>query len=230
MKSIHCNGVEVEVIRSKRRKTLSLAIRDGEVQLRIPARLPMQQAEYFVQQKSGWIQQKLAAHPPVAPKQFVNGERLLYLGIPYQLAVYPSQPGRKVTLIDKRFCVEHRGRQASEVALKKQITDWYKQQAQSWLAERCELLARQTGFKPGTIEVKTYRARWGSCTLSGKIQLNWKLIMAPAKIIDYVIIHELCHLRQHNHSPAFWRLVEQFDPDFTQHRAWLKINGQQLQL
>jgi len=230
MKSIHCNGIEVEVIRSKRRKTLSLAIRDGEVKLRIPSRLPLQQAEYFVRQKSSWIQQKLAVHPPVTPKQFVNGERLFYLGTAYQLAFYSSQSRKKVTLSDDRLCVEYRGQQASEAALKRQITDWYKQQAQRWLTERCEQLARQTGFKPSIIEVKTYRARWGSCTLSGKIQLNWKLIMAPPTIIDYVIIHELCHLRQHNHSPAFWHLVEQFDPDFTQHRAWLKLNGQQLQL
>ncbi|MED5509402.1 MAG: SprT family zinc-dependent metalloprotease [Pseudomonadota bacterium] len=230
MKSIHCNGIEVEVIRSKRRKTLSLAIRNGEVKLRIPARLPLHHAENFVNEKSHWIQQKLLAHPPVAPKQFENGENLLYLGQTYRLAVIAAQSRNQIRLEDDLFRLEHRGKQVSDKALKRQIESWYKQQATRWLTARCEQLAVQTGLKPNDIEVKTYRARWGSCTVSGKVQLNWKLIMAAPDIIDYVIIHELCHLRQHNHSPAFWQLVKQFDPAFTQHRAWLKRDGQKLQL
>jgi len=218
------------VIRSKRRKTLSLAIRNGEVKLRIPARLPLHHAESFVNEKSHWIQQKLLDHPPVAPKQFESGEDLLYLGQTYRLAVVAAQSRNQIRLEQDVFHLEHRGIQSSEKALKRRVESWYKQQATSWLTTRCEELADQTGLKPSAVEVKTYRARWGSCTASGKVQLNWKLIMAPPEIIDYVIIHELCHLRQHNHSPAFWQLVKQFDPAFTQHRSWLKSNGLQLQL
>jgi len=230
MKSIHCNGVEVEVIRSKRRKTLSLGIRNGEVKLRIPARLPLHQAERFVHEKSHWIQQKLLAHPPVKAKQFETGESLLYLGKTYSLVVEPAQARREIQLTDDAFIVMHRDPQPSQAAIKRQVEGWYKHQAKQLMTARCEKLAAQTGLVPASIEVKTYRARWGSCTASGKVQLNWKLIMAAPDIIDYVIIHELCHLRQHNHSPAFWQLVKQFDPAFTQHRAWLKSNGQKLQL
>lgn len=230
MRSIHCNGLEIEVIRSKRRRTLALAIRNGEVKLRIPARLPLHHAERFVYEKRHWIQQKLIAHPPVKPKQIENGESLLYLGQSYPLSILTGQARNQVAFKDGIVCVEHRDKQPSDTALKRQLTTWYKQQASEWLTARCEQLASETGLCPRQIEVKTYRARWGSCTASGKVQLNWKLIMAPLRIIDYVITHELCHLRQHNHSPAFWHLVEQFDPAFTQHRAWLRSNGQQLAL
>lgn len=230
METIYSNGIEIEVLRSQRRKTLSLEVRHGQVRVRLPAKLPLHHAEHFVHQKSHWIQQKLADQPPVVKRQFRDGETFLYLGKAYRLNLYPNHYRRQIVLSDNDLHLAHRGAVVSQTALKKQITDWYRQQATAWLTERCQLQAHKTRLEPREIEVKTYRARWGSCTLSGKIQLNWKLIMAPENIIDYVIIHELCHLQEHNHSPAFWQLVQHFDPHFRQHRAWLKKHGYQLQL
>ncbi|WP_292747217.1 M48 family metallopeptidase, partial [Methylophaga sp. UBA3191] len=100
--------------------------------------------------------------------------------------------------------------------------------AESLLPERVKQLAEQTSLRPNLVQIKSYKARWGSCTMRGDIQLNWQLVQATQSINDYVIIHELCHLRQHNHSKAFWDLVEQFDPNFREHRRWLKQHGHQL--
>jgi hypothetical protein len=114
------------------------------------------------------------------------------------------------------------------MASKKQLTFWYQQQATDYITNRTHELVKATKLKPKSVTVKTYKARWGSCTIKGDIQFNWKLMMTPAAVIDYVIIHELCHLEQHNHSAKFWQLVEQFEPNYKTHRLWLKNNGQQL--
>lgn len=86
------------------------------------------------------------------------------------------------------------------------------------------------GVQPTAIIVKTYKARWGSCYSDGRISFNWKLIMAATWVIDYVVVHELCHLIHHNHSANFWRLVEQYYPSYKQAKEWLKQNGQLLKL
>jgi hypothetical protein len=98
------------------------------------------------------------------------------------------------------------------------------------LQRRTVELANKTGLKPKSVEVKTYKARWGSCRITGEIQLNWKLIMAPVEVIDYVIIHELCHLKHHNHSVRFWGLVEQFESAYRIHRLWLREYGKVLEI
>lgn len=230
MDKIPGDGFEVEVIRSRRRKTLALSVADGKVTVRMPARLAVSYAERFVHKKSHWIKAKLAQNPPFRERLYQDGEILPFLGDRLRLDI-DSGRGRNAVRVDgEKISVTTRLKTPSQTALKKQLTDWYRQQATEYLHQRVEDLAGYTALKPTYLEVKTYRARWGSCTLSGKIQLNWKLIMAPPTIIDYVILHELCHLRQHNHSPAFWRLVARFDPNFTTHRAWLKQNGQQLEL
>ena len=99
-----------------------------------------------------------------------------------------------------------------------------------YINKRIQQLAEKTGLKPRSIIIKTYQARWGSCKITGDIQFNWKLVLAPPAIIDYVIVHELCHLTHHNHSAAFWQLVNHHYSDFKQARRWLKENGYQLEL
>lgn len=230
MNKIQGDGFEVEVIRSRRRKTMALAVRDGAVKVRMPARLAISHAEHFIARKSAWIKQKLAQHPPIEPRLYQDGETLSFQGIPLRLQLSTGQDRNRVRRIDDTINIATRQKAPSQTSLQKLIRDWYRQQAEEYLHHRVRELAAATGLRPTALEIKTYKARWGSCTFQGKVQLNWKLIMAPPAIIDYVIIHELCHLQQHNHSPAFWHLVARFDPDFTTHRAWLKQNGSQLEL
>ncbi|MCX4187322.1 M48 family metallopeptidase [Methylophaga sp. OBS4] len=230
MTQIHTDDFVVEIIRSKRRKTLALAVRDATVTIRMPDKLPLHHAEDFIALKTNWIKQKLARHPPVSRRKFETGESFPFLGQSLTLQISTAQLQNQVIADSHALIIETKLAAPSQKQLLNLLTLWYQQQAESYLSIRCRQLAGQTGLQPGLIQVKNYKARWGSCRLNGDIQLNWKLIMAPAEIIDYVIIHELCHLKQHNHSPAFWQLVELFDPDFKAHRLWLKDNGQQLKL
>jgi len=230
MTQIQGDGFDVTIIRSKRRKTLALAVANGEVTVRMPAKMAAHHAERFVQQKTAWIQQKLAAHPIVKKTLFSNGEAYLFMGQQLFLSIIPSSADNKVRVIDQTLLLELKHKAPSTALISRYLTDWYKQQAKQHLLVRCRELAKTTGLHPKELTVKTYKARWGSCTRLGDIQFNWKLIMAPEAVIDYVIVHELCHIKQHNHSSAFWQLVENFCFNYKVHRAWLKNNGHKLSL
>jgi hypothetical protein len=208
---------------------MALQIKNGEVIVRLPSFASIKTAEKFVHAKSAWVQQKLAAQPqaPIT-KSYTDGELFYFLGEQYPLKLIGSKQTTSISFTDKQIQLHGRLNRLSPKGINQKLTDWYKRQATCYLQKRTAELAQQTRLIPKSVEVKTYKARWGSCRITGEIQLNWKLIMAPTEVIDYVIIHELCHLKHHNHSVQFWRLVETFQPDFKQHRLWLKKHSQQL--
>jgi len=211
------------VIRSPRRKTMALQIKNGEVIVRLPSFASIKTAEKFVNAKSAWVQQKLAVQPPApVEKSYTDGELYYFLGEQYPLKLIESNQAASISFTDNQIQLHGRSNRLSPKGIKQKLTDWYKQQATSHLQKRTAELAQQTGLIPKSVEVKTYKARWGSCRITGEIQLNWKLIMAPAEVIDYVIIHELCHLKHHNHSVQFWALVQYYEPEYKKLRLILK--------
>ena len=110
------------------------------------------------------------------------------------------------------------------------FTAWYRTQARMVLTERVKFFARKYGFKVGKIRISSARTRWGSCSAKETLSFTWRLVMAPLDVIDYVVVHELCHLRELNHSKAFWARVEKILPDYKKRRRWLKDNGSKLRL
>jgi predicted metal-dependent hydrolase len=232
MQTIQGDGFTVSVVKSGRRKTTALKIKDGEVSIHIPKRQSIEIARHFVQQKTPWIQQKLQHQglQSLPEKHFIEGESLLFLGKEYQLQLIPVE--RPTTIIKTAQTIQIHGRVnlLSKPAIRTALIIWYKQQAELYLRSQTAFLTNKTGLMPRSITVKTYKARWGSCRMNGDIQYNWKLMLAPHDIIDYVIIHELCHLQQHNHSALFWQLVHLHSPHFKTARLWLKNNGATLDI
>lgn len=110
------------------------------------------------------------------------------------------------------------------------LEHWYRLRAEERLREKVARYAKRMGVSPRSVSVKSFKNRWGSCHLNGDIQFHWPIIMAPHYIIDYVVIHELCHLLHHNHSPAFWQCVARYYPDYLECKEWLKANGRRLTL
>jgi predicted metal-dependent hydrolase len=104
------------------------------------------------------------------------------------------------------------------------ISKFYRQQAREILAERVRVWSQRTGLIVTALSFRGQKTRWGSLSGKARMSLNWKLIAAPLEIIDYVVIHELCHIQHHNHSADFWQLVETFDPKFSEHKTWLRKN------
>lgn len=231
MDTIQINGLAVQVIRSARRKTMAIKIQEDQISLHLPKRMPLWLAKQFVTRKQGWIQHKLAHYQQRSPtRQFTQGELQPFTGslYPLNLLINNCQPAQ--LHFDQHNFTLTAPEITGQQTYRELFICWYRQQAESLLLERTQQLSQQTGLIPEKVQIKSYKSRWGSCNVKGDIQLNWQLIQAPWHIIDYVIIHELCHLQQHNHSPAFWELVGSVDPDYASHRTWLKQYGYQLVL
>ncbi len=230
MATIQGDGFTVNIVKSKRRKTMALKVDVNGVSVHIPSLLPLATAKQFIQQKTHWIQRKLSqqAQPIIAEKQFVTGESFLFAGKDYTLRLIESDTKAIVEKSESEIELYGRQKQLSTSAIRAAILNWYKKQATDYLTARTHWFSDVTNLYPTSITIKSYKARWGSCSIKGEINFNWQLIQAPPDVIDYVIIHELCHLTHHDHSPSFWGLVTHFMPDYKQHRQWLKNHGYSL--
>ena len=157
--------------------------------------------------------------PKPRPKEFIDGEEFLYLGRKYELSLVPRAT-KDVELTD-RLCLADRVRPFASRALKR----WYQVAARQFIGQRCEWYAASIGCQPVSVKINDARKRWGSCGSKGTLNFSWRLIMAPPDIIDYVVVHELAHIGQLNHSAAFWRRVADVLPDYKIREAWLQENG-----
>ena len=215
-----------QLIRSKRR-SLALEIRpDGVLIVRAPYFVKDSAIQEFVHQKRDWINKVQSRARKQAerccPKQFIEGEKFFYLGNEYGLHIAEDMHGK--LLFEDRFIL-------SAVYLPKArrlFECWYREQAFSIFTQRCQWFARPMGVHYQSIKLSRAKHRWGSCHPKGNLCFNWRLIMAPQEIIDYVVVHELAHLRESNHSSRFWALVEKTYPDYRAARKWLKENQFQL--
>ena len=214
------------LIRSRRRSLALIVERDGSLTVRAPQHLGQAEIDCFVRAKSDWIRRKqlqIARQAPVEHR-YQDGETFLYLGVAYPLRLVS---GRKGGLAFERGFVLSRSLQPQG---KRLFTAWYRRQARSHLEMRITQYAGLYGFEPGRLRISSARTRWGSCSRLGTLSFTWRLVMAPAEVVDYVVVHELCHLRHPNHSKAFWSHVESILPGYKTQRAWLKHNGERLQL
>jgi len=235
------------LIRSKR-KTLALIVQyDGTLLARAPLRLARAKIDAFVAEKTAWIRARQeavrAARSAAASKQYVNGEVFLFLGQACKLEIVPptrtagpaAAPSRglggklKLELEGGKFRLA--GAASLDVlAGEKLFTAWYKQQARWVLAERVQWFASRCKFTYTQVRISSAHTRWGSCSSRGTLSFTWRLVMAPLEVVDYVVVHELAHLRVRNHSPAFWKEVEAILPDYKARQKWLKTNGKLLTL
>jgi len=230
---IQGNGYVAEIIRTSRRKTASIKVIEGHVSVIVPNALAIEKIQSLLTKKHRWITEKLALQEQVIaskPKEFVSGESFSYLGRNYRLKViegqYPS-----IKLYQGRFVVSVRDKTIDNTgAIKQLIIKWYKQHAKSKLIEKTARYSKIIGVKPVSVGIKAFQSRWGSCSDKGDILYNWKIIMTPHRIVDYVVVHELCHLLHHDHSPKFWKTLERYCPDYLECKEWLKLNGKGLEV
>lgn len=215
------------LVRAKRRTIALIVERDGSLTVRAPRRATLKDIHGFVAEKTDWIlrsRAKLKAIVPLRKKDYVDGETFLFLGKEYELRLVPSQ---RLTLhFNNGFTLKAAARERGE----RLFIQWYKNQSLKIFSERVNHYANPHGFSPKQVKVTSAKTRWGSCSANGTINFTWRLAMAPPEAIDYVVLHELAHLRIKNHSPRFWKLVESLCPDFKRHRKWLRDHGEKLNL
>lgn len=228
------HGIDVSISKSKRR-TLMIRVSDGKVQAFMPKRLSESHIEEFVAKKLRWIQRKIQQQlsvPSYIPKRYLNGEVFYYLGQPYTLRVIQGSPASVSKNYDQIVVVTRRTEQHANYAntVHRQLRQWYWQAAEQELQARTDYYAERMQLKYSSLIVRQYKSRWGSCSAKGEISYNWQILLAPLAIVDYLVVHELAHLKQHNHSPRFWALVATQIPDYKARRQWLKEQGGRLRI
>ena len=226
--------IEYRLIRTKR-KTIGIYIRPGEgVLIRAPQRISNKKIQEVLFKKSNWIITKLEevskVLPPPVPLKFVNGEQIPYLGEYYELRIQ-SNGDKKGVIIDfdkiyfNIFINKNIEYKDKRNLVKDSLIRWYRKQAGCKINERVEKYQEYIGKKPVNIRIKNQKTIWGSCSSRGNLNFNWKLIMAPLPVLDYIVVHELVHLLYPNHSRRFWDFVEEIIPEYRDRKEWLKING-----
>lgn len=212
--------IAVTIRKTARARRLSLRISrsDGRVTLTMPFGVPEREATAFIDSRESWLRMHLTNRPELNSVAFgsqipFRGESLMLVAGPVRRA---TLQGNSLILPDDPDRVAHR------------VQAFLKLQARDRLAEASDRYSRALGRPYRKIALRDTKSRWGSCTSQGDLMYNWRLIMAPPEVLDYVAAHEVAHLQEMNHSSAFWDVVENLFPDHARCRRWLKSKGETL--
>jgi len=211
--------IPYSLIRGLRKRVRIAVTPDMAVTVSAPVRARDAQIEELLHKKAHWIVRTLdrikTFHPLPAPKQYVSGETLLYLGRQYRLKIVQGEPA-PARLIG-RFLLVSVADKGSSCKAKRSVENWYRERAKDTFRrylEKCTKVTARHGVPPAEITLRKMYTRWGSCSRKGRITINTNLVQAPVHCIEYVIMHELCHLKHHNHSRGFYHLLAQCMPDW----------------
>jgi predicted metal-dependent hydrolase len=233
-------SIPYRIRRSERARRARILVHGDGVEVVVPRRFPLREVEPFVEEKRPWIERTLRrlreteAKLPAA--QLEHGGRVPYLGETLRLAVR-VEPGRQ------REHVARRGEQLrvalpavaeqllpAEGALGGALERWYRRRAREEVAPRLDAACARAGTSYTRLQIRGQRTRWASCSSTGAMSFNWRLLLAPQEILDYVVEHEVVHLELLDHSPRFWRRLASRCPDWREREAWLRRHGHALRL
>ena len=220
--------------RSDRARRARIQVSVDGVEVVVPRRLALRDVEPFVEEKRPWIERTLRrmreAEAENAPPVLGDGREVPYLGQRLGLRV-------KVEAARKRSHVARRGHTLTVKvadtgleAVRDALERWYRRQARVEVAPRLDAASARAGTPYTTLQIRGQRTRWASCSSTGAMSFNWRLLLAPPEILDYVVEHEVVHLQIHDHSPRFWAELKKRVPEYKTHETWLKRHGQSLRL
>ncbi|MDD3446372.1 MAG: SprT family zinc-dependent metalloprotease [Zavarzinia sp.] len=220
---IEGRAVPLELRKSDRARRLLLRLdqRREVVVLTLPTRVSRREGLNFARGNTGWIADRLASLPPRIP--FVAGARVPLLGTPHDLRhVPPGAPRRRGAAWIEDDSINITGDPAH---FQRRVTDFLRTRARSEISHRVDRFAGQTEKEARSLTLRDPSSRWGSCSPRGELSFSWRLVMAPAFVLDYVVAHEVAHLSVFSHAPRFWALVAQLVPRVDEARHWLKTEG-----
>ncbi|WP_428354657.1 M48 family metallopeptidase [Methyloprofundus sp.] len=233
-----------QIRRSQRAKRARIVVTAEKIEVVAPLRMPEKQIQQFMRAKQAWIesaQNKVQHHvakiSSFAPEIYQQGAMIPYQGEQYSLQIKASQE-RRIRIDFTQVFVAYVPEDLNKTLSVSELSEQIRRELISWMGQVAAKQAEKYTYKyaplykliPRSITIKTQKSRWGSCGIHDDINLNWLLILAPASVFEYVVIHELCHIEQRNHSAAFWALVARHCPDYQRQRKWLKQHGASLML
>jgi predicted metal-dependent hydrolase len=233
-------SIPYRIRRSERARRARILV-DGEgVEVVVPRRFPLRDVEPFVEEKRAWIERTLrrmqATEAELPRARLEDGGWVPYLGEALRLAVR-VEPGRQREHVARRGDEVRVGLPAdsgmllaSDGVLRDALERWYRRRARAEVAPRLDAACARAGTAYTRLQIRGQRTRWASCSSNGAMSFNWRLLLAPAEILDYVVEHEVAHLEVLDHSPRFWRLLASRCRDWEEHEAWLRRHGHALRL
>lgn len=222
---LRVDDLQFTLRRSLHRKTMQITVeRSGELVLSAPPQVDEGTLRAFVLEKRFWIYTKLAQKERlqrvVSHKEFVEGEGFAYLGRSHRLKLVDQQD-LPLKLTGGRFAL----RRDALPEAREHFIRWYTERAQAWLGSKVVDYQSRMELHPAGVKVQDLGYRWGSCGKGAWLYFHWKSILLPPRIAEYVVVHEMAHLHEPHHTPAFWLRVERAMPDFAQRKAWLAEHG-----
>jgi predicted metal-dependent hydrolase len=215
--------INFSIERTLRRKTVAISVGYDGVRVLAPFDLDDDRVIAIVRQKGPWLLRKQAGYRELggtpSTREFVSGETFHYLGRPYRLKVVPDEAAVITRIVARGSSLlapvlPNAGAPVRRAAVRSALRHWYREHAKIHFSARTRAMAELLGIPTPAVQVVDQSKRWGSCDAYGRIRLNWRLIMASMKSVDYVIAHEACHILEHNHSRRFWRSLEIIMPDY----------------
>jgi len=223
------NELTYEVVRSRRKTADIIVERDGSILVRAPESISDERIEDMVESKRHWIYKTLAEWRDLnaarVMREYRSGEGFLYLGRAYRLLLVSDQQ-EPVLLKNGRFCLRREMVENGDVeTARAAFRAYYIARGRARIEQRVSYYAPKVGVSPTAMDVRGLGHRWASCSPSGGLAFHWKCMMAPQSIIDYIIVHELCHMHQTNHTDAFWNEVDKVMPEYRERKEWLRNQG-----
>ncbi len=223
--------IKYTLIRSKRKTACIQIDADGQVLLRVPTGTRISQIESLIEQRKQWIFKHLSAwraqHAKKNERRYLSGEPFPYLGKSYRLKIVKQQSA-PLLLKAGTFCLrsDYRAIPSASDAFK----TFYREKGLKQIQERVKYYQDIMSVKAGRIRMVETKTRWASCSAEGNLNFHWKCLMLPKRVLDYIVVHELAHMIQMNHSKKFWREVEKIISDYKDRREWLRLNGTEIEL
>jgi predicted metal-dependent hydrolase len=221
--------IDYEIVRSTRSTADIVVERDGRIIVRAPANLPDERVEDIVEAKRYSIYKTLAEWRDLNAtrvlREYRNGEGFLYLGRSYRLLLVAEQD-EPLQLKNGRFCLRRELVERGDSGAAQEVfREYYTARGMERLQERVTYFAPKVGVTPAGLDVRELGYRWASCSPTGELAFHWKCMMAPQTIIDYMVVHELCHLHHRDHTEAFWNEVDKVMPSYLERKEWLRVSG-----
>lgn len=226
------------MIRSNARRTSAISIdHQAKVSIYVPFRTTHPYIESFIRDKFDWIHKCVDTarknQAVISQRKFDEGGKFFFLGKMYPLCLKEKENKRTVVEFDGTkwtiFLSKEIDRSDREKKIREKLIEWYRIQAQEIVGGRIFHYSRMIGVSPKVIAVRSQKRMWGCCHYNKQqIHINWQVVLAPLRVIDYVVVHELCHLVHPNHGQRFWKKVEKYMPDYKENKKWLKTNQAEL--
>lgn len=229
---------EYEVVKKKKKNIGIRITTDGIVRVTSPSFVTDSYIHEVVYKRAGWILSNLKLlkemNKDPVERRYSRGDSIVYLGEEYKLKVIEEvEVDGMIRLKGREFEVNvspEWDENEREKFIREKLVEWYKHEAFKQFKERTRFYSEVLKLYPNNIRIKDQKSIWGSCSSKNNINFNWKLIIAPLTVLDYIVVHELCHLKHRDHSKNFWNLVELIMPDYKEKKKWLKENGRSLRL